>query len=139
MACLVAHTRVCAPTFPGESGESRVLRRHPLQPCHRADSQGAPCPDLWRSAKLWNNLLHVNTTGKAGLCIGMLLHPFYSQATKAGLILCPDPMLREGATPGSGLQGVCRAVSADLHFSDIGQLDMALTVERESSGIAQTP
>ena len=41
--------------------------------------------------------------------------------------------------PGSGLQGVRGAVSADLHFTDSGQLDMALTGERESSGITQAP
>ena len=138
----MAHTRVCAPTFPGESGESRVLRRHPLQPCHWADSQGAPRLTSGVPAKLWNNLLHVNTTGKAGFAVECCFPPSFRpqpghQSTV--LILCPDPMLREGATPGSGLQGVCGAVSADLHFSDIGQLDMALTVERESSGITQTP
>lgn len=55
------------------------------------------------------------------------------------LILCPEPVLRGEATPGGSLKGVRGAVSEDLHFADSGQLDMALTGERESSGITQAP
>ena len=86
-------------TLPwGVWGELGVKKTPPATR-HWADSQGAPRLTSGVPAKLWSNLLHVNTTGKAGFALECCFPPSFcpQPGTKAG----PDPLPRSHAQGGS--------------------------------------